>query len=198
MTRLIVVFGREPIPGRVKTRLARDIGEDRAAEIYTRLLEHTLTEATATGIGVVLSLAEPLTGRWTPPQGLQIEVQGEGDLGRRMAQSFRSHFALGAQRVLLIGSDCPGVTRAHLRNALDALSSAPVVLGPARDGGYWAIAQQAPGVDCFSGVPWSSERTLEITRERLGMLGVDWAEIETLDDVDTGGDLGLLDGMAEV
>jgi rSAM/selenodomain-associated transferase 1 len=198
MTRLIVVFGREPIPGRVKTRLASAVGEDRAAEIYTRLLEHTLTEATATGIGVVLSLAQAQTGQWKPPPGLQIEVQSEGDLGRRMGQSFRRHFTMDADQVLLIGSDCPGVTRDHLLKALEMLSSAPVVLGPAEDGGYWAIAQQAPGVDCFSGVPWSSDKTLEITRERLRMLGVEWAEIETLEDVDTVDDLGLLDQMAKV
>ena len=187
-----MVFGREPVPGRVKTRLARDIGAERAAAIYKTLLERTLAEAMATGIPVVLSLAEDLTGLWTPPGDLRIEVQSRGDLGGRMWEAFGRRFAEGVDRVLLIGSDCPGVTRVNLLKALEGLSVVPVVLGPAEDGGYWAIGQRAPGIDCFSGVPWSSGSTLQITRERLRRLDVEWAETETLADVDTVEDMGLL------
>ena len=82
-----MVFGREPIPGQVKTRLALDIGAERAAAIYTMLLEWTLAEAMATDIPVVLSLAGALTGRWMPPEGLRTEVQmaaiGPSVSGRR-------------------------------------------------------------------------------------------------------------------
>jgi len=191
MTRCIIVFGREPVPGRVKTRLVRDIGVQRATAIYTKLLERTLAEAVATGIPVVLSLAETLTGRWTPPGGISTEVQSPGNLGRRMWQSFQEHFTLGLDSVLLIGSDCPGLTRDELLNAFEVLSGVSVVLGPAEDGGYWAIGQRSPGVDCFTGVPWSSPETLRITRDRLRFMGVPWTEIETLADVDTVGDLKL-------
>lgn len=193
MNPCLVVFGREPVPGRVKTRLARDIGAERAAAVYTRLLEWTLIEAMATGIAVVLSLAEAQTGCWTPPEGPLVEVQGHGDLGQRMSEAFRRRFAEGADRVLLIGSDCPGVTRVHLLKAIEVLGDAAVVLGPSEDGGYWAIGQQAPGVDCFTGVPWSSSETLQATRDRLRLRHVDWAETETLADVDTAEDLSLLD-----
>ena len=192
MTACLVVFGREPVPGRVKTRLARSIGAERATAVYAALLERTLTEAVATGVPVVLSLAAAPTGAWTPPEGLVVETQGPGDLGQRMWEAFQRRFAEGRERVLLIGSDCPGVTRTHLVEALEALSEEPVVLGPARDGGYWAIGQRAPGTDCFSGVPWSSPETLAVTRERLRSLGAPWREMATLADVDTVADLSLL------
>lgn len=194
MRRCLVVFGREPVPGRVKTRLAREIGVERAAVVYAALLERTLAAAVATGVPVVLSLAEARRGTWAPPSGLRVEVQSHGDLGRRMLEAFSRRFAEGVDRVLLIGSDCPGVSRFRLLEALEVLSRAPVVVGPAVDGGYWAIGQRAPGVDCFSGVPWSSPETLRATRRRLRRLGVPWEEIETLADVDTVEDLERLDG----
>lgn len=194
----LVVFGREPIPGRVKTRLARDIGAERAAAVYMMMLERTLVEATATGLPVVLSLAEEQTGCWTPPEGLRVEVQECGDLGQRMSEAFRRRFAEGADRVLLVGSDCPGATRFRLLEAIEGLDGAPVVLGPSKDGGYWAIGQSSPGVDCFSGVPWSSSTTLQATKERLRLIDVNWTETETLADVDTSEDLGLLDTMKDV
>ena len=193
----LVIFGREPIPGRVKTRLARDIGAERAAAVYAMMLERTLVEAMATGIPVVLSLAEDLTGCWLPPDGPRVEVQADGDLGRRMLEAFRLRFAEGADRVLLIGSDCPGATRVHLLKAFEILSGVAVVLGPAEDGGYWAIGQRAPGVDCFSGVPWSSPGTLPATREKLRSGDVRWAETVTLADVDTAEDLDLLDAVVD-
>ncbi len=193
MTRCLVVFGREPVAGRVKTRLARGIGAERAAVVYAALLERTLAEAVATGVPVVLSLATEPTGSWTVPAGLRVEVQGDGDLGQRMWEAFSRRFVEGMERVLLIGSDCPGVTRYRLLEALEVLSQVPVVLGPAVDGGYWAVGQRAPGVDCFSGVPWSSPETLRATQQRLRRLGVPWEEIETLADVDTVEDLKRLD-----
>jgi len=189
---VIVVFGREPVPGRTKTRLARAIGAERAAAVSRALLERALTEAAATGVPVVLSLAAPLTGVWSPPGGVAVEVQCDGDLGRRMGDAFSRRFAAGAERVLLVGSDCPGTDAGRLGAALRLLDTHPVVLGPARDGGYWAIGQRAPGVDCFTGVPWSSPETLRATRERLRGLGVPWAETVTLADVDTVEDLERL------
>jgi len=193
MRACLVVFGREPVPGRVKTRLARAVGSGRAATVYRELLERTLAAALGTELPVVLSLASPLTGLWTPPAGLAVEVQGPGDLGIRMAEAFARRFAAGVDRVLLVGSDCPGVTSEHLLATVERLGRFPVVLGPARDGGYWAIGQRAPGTDCFAGVPWSSPRTLEATRDRLRALGVPWAETVTLADVDTVEDLELLE-----
>lgn len=185
----VVVFGRCPVPGAVKTRLASGIGAQAAAEVYAALLDHTLGTALATGHDVVLSLADERRSSWTPPPGLRVEVQGEGDLGSRLAETFDRRFVEGWSRVLVIGSDCAAITTDRLRGALDVLRRHPVVLGPATDGGYWAVGQRRPGVEMFSSVPWSSPRTLDRTRALLRALGVDWKELEELSDLDTVTDL---------
>lgn len=191
MSARVIVFGRQPIPGKVKTRLARDLGAEAAATVYRGLLEHCLAAATNTGWPVTLALAEPPIGPWTAPAAAAVEVQVAGDLGRRMAAAFAARFREGATRVLLIGSDLAALATRHLQQAAAALERAEVVLGAARDGGYWLVGQRAPGVDLFSGVPWSTSSTLEATRRRLTELGVAPAEVETLADIDTAADLAL-------
>lgn len=186
----IIVFGRVPAPGHVKTRLASAIGPDAAAEVYRALLDHALAEAIATGLPVTLALADSMRlGDWRAPNGARVEVQAEGDLGRRMRTAFERRFAAGAQAVVLVGSDLPAMSAALLREAIAALSRVPVVLGPAADGGYWLIGQQAPGLDLFSGVVWSAAETLAATRRRIGTLGIAHEEGSVQHDLDTVRDL---------
>lgn len=185
MSSCIVVFGREPIPGLVKTRLARAVGSETAAGIYRELLAWTVERAIATGKSVTLSLAAEPSPAWASAWNIPVETQPEGDLGTRMLETLSRRFQEGYDRALIIGSDCPGVGPHHLEAAIAALDHHRVVLGPARDGGYWLVGQRAPQTDCFSGVPWSSDRTLAATRQRLEELGVGWTELDQLDDVDT-------------
>jgi rSAM/selenodomain-associated transferase 1 len=185
----LVIFAREPLVGRVKTRLAGAIGHEAAAAIYAGLLDHTVATALEASPGAILSLAEPTESEWASGVGLVSETQGGGDLGRRMAECFQRRFTEGAARVVIIGSDNPCVTPEHLAAAFGALDEMAVVLGPADDGGYWIVGQRTPGVDLFSGIPWSSPETLAATRRRLETLGVAWRELETLSDIDTIDDL---------
>jgi hypothetical protein len=189
MSAEIVVFGREPVPGRVKTRLARAIGPEAAAGVYAVLLRHALDEAVGTGLSTTLALADPPSPAYRPPRGVRLAEQATGDLGARLAASFRDRFAAGADVVVLVGSDVARLTRHHLLEAVAACARVPVCLGPSLDGGYWLVAQRAPGVDLFTGVPWSVPGTLEATRAALRSLGVAWHELEELDDVDTMTDL---------
>jgi rSAM/selenodomain-associated transferase 1 len=197
MSAEIVVFGREPVPGRVKTRLARAIGAEAAAAIYAVLLRHTLDESLGTGLSVTLALAEPPSAAYRPPVGVRLAVQRPGTLGERMAAAFADRFAGGATVVVLVGSDVPRLARHHLLGAAAACTDVPVALGPSPDGGYWVVAQRAPGVDLFSGVPWSVPGTLEATRAGLRGLGVAWRELEQLDDLDTATDLARALGNSE-
>jgi rSAM/selenodomain-associated transferase 1 len=185
----LVVFARQPIPGTVKTRLAAAIGADASAEVYAYLLAHAVATAMMVDGGVILSLAEPADREWVSRFGAQNEVQGGGDLGRRMAECFRRRFSEGAVKVVIIGSDNACVAPEHLTAAFDALDEVAVVIGPAQDGGYWLVGQRSPGVDLFSDIPWSSPETLAATRLRLGTLGVAWRELENLPDIDTVDDL---------
>jgi rSAM/selenodomain-associated transferase 1 len=190
VTAVLVVFARQPVPGRVKTRLAAGIGPARAAAVYDVLLLHTIETARSTSVETIVSFAEPPDPTWTPaPAPDAHEVQGQGDLGDRMGECFRRRFDEGADRVVIIGSDNPWFRSEHVHRAFAALDDEPVVLGPARDGGYWLVGQRAPGFDLFTGVPWSSRDTLDATRDRLRTLGILWRELETLADIDTASDL---------
>jgi rSAM/selenodomain-associated transferase 1 len=143
----------------------------------------------ATGLPWSLSLAGPADPRWTGAMPVDAELQVEGDLGRRMHACLHRWFDDGAERVLIVGSDISGLASSHVLTALAALDGHEVVLGPSGDGGYWLMGQRAPGVDCFTGVPWSSPDTLAATRQRLEELGAAWHELEVLTDIDTLDDL---------
>ena len=184
----VVVFGREPAPGRVKTRLAAGIGGRAAARVYAVTLEQTLAVAVGSGARVVLSLAGPPSGAWVRGLDVLIELQDIGDLGDRMADAFSRRFAEGEERVMIVGSDCPYLATEHLRGAAVGLDDSDVVLGPASDGGYWLVAQRAPGVDLFSSIPWSSHNTLQRTQQRLDDIGASWSLLEELADIDTAED----------
>ena len=189
MTTRVVVFGREPVPGQVKTRLAVTQGDERAAAAYAFLLDHTIDAAISSGFETVLSLADPPSQRWAYGLRVPYQVQHGADLGSRMANAFADHFADGAERVVVVGSDCPGVQPRHLVAAAAALADAAVVLGPASDGGYWLVAQRRPGVDMFSEIRWSAPTTFAATRARLGALKASWVELDELRDIDTATDL---------
>jgi rSAM/selenodomain-associated transferase 1 len=190
----IVVFGRVPMAGSVKSRLAAAIGPEAAAEVYRLLLDHVLAEARAAGPAVVLALADaaPAGVGWRPPPGVEVEIQAGEDLGARMRTAFDRRFAAGADAVVLVGSDLPGLTAGVLADARAALERAPVALGPSDDGGYWLVGQRRPGHDLFSGVPWSSPDVLDVTRRRLLELGIGHAELPLLRDLDTLADLEAL------
>jgi rSAM/selenodomain-associated transferase 1 len=181
----VVVYGRQPIPGRVKTRLAASIGDEAAAAVYGALLVRSIQQAVLSGLHTVLALSEEPVAGWQPPTGLALELQRGADLGERLRDTFDRRFSEGWARVVIVGSDCPGMTAEHIRSAVATLERFPTVLGPAEDGGYWLIGQRPPGADLFSGIPWSTRAVMEETRTRLRSSGIGWSEIDRLADIDT-------------
>jgi len=109
----VVVYGREPVLGETKTRLARAVGSEAACAIYEAMLAHALLEARESDLESLLSLAAPLGSDWRPPLDVACEEQVAGDLGVRMRASFDASFEAGCDAVVLIGSDIPGCTRRH-------------------------------------------------------------------------------------
>jgi rSAM/selenodomain-associated transferase 1 len=192
MKACVVVFAREPIPGRVKSRLAAEIGADAAARVYSATLEHTLDAADTSGARAVLSLAEVPSGGWLRDVDAAIEIQRGDNLGDRLHDAFARRFVEGEDRVVVVGSDCPWLRGAHIARASAKLGGADVVLGPAADGGYWLVAQRPPGLALFARIPWSSPDTLTRTRKRIAALGGTWSELEELVDIDTVEDLELV------
>lgn len=193
----LMVFAREPIPGRVKTRLIPALGAEGAASLYRDLLKLALSAAAA-----VPDVRRELWCDGAPPRGgvcagLALEAgmvlrrQGDGDLGARMSLALtealkRTHGAV------LIGSDCPGYHADYLSAALAALTDHDAVLGPAADGGYVLIGLRRPAPSLFTGIPWGTDAVLEQTRAALTCLGWTWAELPTLSDLDRPEDLAQL------
>lgn len=189
---VLLVFAKAPRPGAVKTRLAADVGADRAARIYRAMGRGVLDGVRGGAYEAVVCYTPAGAGEevraWLGEGGMAFRPQADGDLGARMAEAFA--YALGrASRACVIGTDAPDVDGRRVEEALAALDAADVVLGPAVDGGYYLMALRAPARGLFEGIPWSTDRVLERTVERAGELGLTVHLLERLADVDRAADL---------
>jgi rSAM/selenodomain-associated transferase 1 len=190
MTRdVLVVFVKAPRPGAVKTRLIPSLGAGNAAAFYRVLAEESVrrTEPLAGEYDRLFFFAPDEAraemtawlgaGPWLPQQG--------SDLGARMAAAFETAFRGGARRVALIGTDVPGISRERVLEALSALESDIVVLGPAPDGGYYLVALARPRAELFDGIVWGTSGVLGATLARARALGLSVRLLEPLTDIDT-------------
>jgi len=188
--RHLVIMVKEPHPGRVKTRLGRDLGMVPAAWWFrhqTAALVRRLSRDPRwkTVLGVSPDREGATSRIW--PKNLPRWAQGRGDLGHRMGRIFRK-FPPGP--VVIIGADIPGITAGHIARAFKALGDHDAVLGPAPDGGYWLIGLKrgrAVPKTLFADVRWSSPTTMADTLRGLSLGRV--ALIDTLHDIDTAQDL---------
>lgn len=188
----LLVFARAPRPGTVKTRLARTIGDEAAAGLYRRMGRRIVASVEAVPARTVVCYdppnAEPEIRRWLGPSPRRYVPQGGGDLGARMSRMFDRAFT-DADRVVAIGTDAPATDAGRVARAIDALDTADVVIGPARDGGYYLIALRRPCPALFQGIRWGTGSVLAETCSKAEQLGlrVTWLDLES--DIDTAGDL---------
>jgi uncharacterized protein len=183
----LIIFVKAPRRGTVKTRLAASIGAAPALAVYRRLvavLREELKRLPNVELRYSPDDAASEIAAWLQPDW-RSTPQGAGDLGQRMNAAFAEHFAAGAERVVIVGSDCPDVSAADIRTAWAALRSNDVMLGPATDGGYWLIGLRAPQPELFAHMPWSRSTVLKQTLERARELGLSVGLLRELSDVDT-------------
>ncbi len=188
--RVLLVFAKAPVPGKVKTRLAEAIGEEEAAAIYRRLGQEVVDGVREGNYQTVIAFDPPDSAKevreWLGPNELVFVPQSEGNLGDRLTEAFRNAFA-DADTVCVIGTDAPGVNRALVERAfaeLERPGGAQVVVGPAMDGGYYLLALRRPVDTLFRDIPWSTDRVLERTLERIRRAGLSVALLEPLSDID--------------
>ncbi|RTQ52393.1 glycosyltransferase [Hymenobacter gummosus] len=190
MTEHLLIFARYPELGKVKTRLAAGLGAAAALEAYEQLLAHT--EAAVAPLAAARTLwlaAVPPAGAAPLWPGTAQQLQPTAaDLGQRIAHAFDAAFASGARRVVIIGTDCPGLSTAILEAAFRALHEHDVVLGPAADGGYYLLGLQQPQPTLFAGLQWSTDSVLRDTLALAARQGLTVAQLPTLRDVDTAED----------
>ncbi len=182
----LIVMVKQPVAGRVKTRLGRDIGMVPAAWWFRHQTKALLRRIEDPRWRIVLSVSpDRAVGFRFWPAHLLRRPQGRGDLGDRMARAMENPRG----PVVVIGGDIPGITKGHIASAFSQLGAAPSVIGPATDGGFWLVGlrhggRRYPGL--FEGVGWSRDTTL---RETLPTLPQPVATVATLDDIDTIDDL---------
>lgn len=189
MSSQLLIFIKNPVLGRVKTRLARTVGDAEALRIYRLLLEKTRLAALGALAERRLYYSDRIeTGdAWVDTDFKKFVQRGDG-LGARMAGAFRQAFADRADRAVIIGSDCPELGGALLKEAFSLLDRHDFVLGPTPDGGYYLLGMRAFEPSVFEGIAWSTESVRSATLEKIGALGKTCALLPEHSDVDTEAD----------
>ena len=185
----VLIFLKAPIPGWAKTRLAAGVGNDRAMQIYEKLVQRQLT-AIPEGWPVEVHFApaekEALMRAWSgEAAGRSFHPQVESELGQRLIHAGRGAVARGAESLFFIGGDCPELDGSVFQAASNALSGAEAVLGPTEDGGYYLLGMTELKPPLFEGIDWGTEKVADQTRAILRREARLWTELPALRDVDT-------------
>ena len=195
----LILFSRYPWPGRTKTRLIPRLGAEGAAALQRAMTAHTVRTAhgvaarsgPGTRVEVRYDGTTPSRMRQWLGKRLCFQAQGEGDLGQRIERAFRDAFAGGDRRVVVIGCDSPELDTQLLNRAFRALDQTDLVIGPARDGGYYLIGLKAPAAHLWRDIAWGTERVLAQTLKAAGQIGFRHSLLPELEDVDRPEDLGV-------
>ncbi|MBI4766168.1 MAG: TIGR04282 family arsenosugar biosynthesis glycosyltransferase [Deltaproteobacteria bacterium] len=193
----LILFTRYPVPGQVKTRLIPALGPEGSCNLHRLMTEKTLQQLREYSAFLSISLEvrfdggdEILMKAWLGPN-LNFRDQGPGDLGVRLERAFKEAFQSGIDRVVIVGSDCPGLTPEILQKAFDGLADQDLVLGPARDGGYYLIGLSRLLSPLFVDIPWGTEEVFNKTIEISNKFKLKPILLELLDDIDRPQDLPL-------
>lgn len=183
----IVIIAKEPVAGRVKTRLTPPYRPDQAAALAEAALRDSLRAVCATPASQRVLALDGLPGSWLPPGVVVIPQRGAG-LDERLAAAFSDVYRLRREAIVLIGMDTPQVTPALLGEAMEALERHDAVFGPAADGGFWLLGLREPDPSLLLGVPMSQPDTGKLQLDRLDRAGLSVRMLPELSDVDTAAD----------
>jgi rSAM/selenodomain-associated transferase 1 len=193
-TPLILLFTKEPVAGRVKSRLSAFLGVDVALELYRSFVLDMLTSIETSGIPLRVCYhppeAEAAVQQWLGDH-LAYQPQVGADVGERMEHAFRQVFAEGCPRAVLVGSDIPDLPPSAFSEAFRALDDHDAVIGPAQDGGYYLIGFRTNTFlpDIFRDIEWSTADVFSKTMQILDRAGWQvlqlplWRDVDTLDDL---------------
>ena len=206
----LVIFAKAPIPGQVKTRLCPPLTPDEAATMHGSFVLDTLerTKAAVSKFRLPIdrylacapSSALAFFRIMEERQAVRLLDQEGDDLGARMDGVFHTLFSRGYGRVVIAGTDVPSLPLETYHQAVQLLDRYDVVLGPALDGGYYLIGLKKVAPPLFRDIPWSTDRVLALTNEKVAMLGLsvgvlpEWRDVDTIDDLNILIDASQLDG----
>ena len=190
----VILFVKYPTPGRVKTRLAKQLGQKRAAEIYENFVVDILAVLEKLNVNLKIFFSPADTQQrfqsWLGKE-YSYTAQAGGDLGQKMKNAFQCVFADGFSRAVIIGSDSPDLPADFLDSSFTALDSHDAVIGPAADGGYYLIGFSGESFlpEAFDRICWSTDSvfwqtidTLKKHRRKVHLLP-QWYDVDTFEDL---------------
>jgi len=186
----LIIFIKNPVLGKAKTRLAATVGDNKALEVYHSLLNHTKNVAKAVNADRLLFYSDSIDNNdnWSL-DNFKKHLQSKGDLGEKMKQAFAYGFENDYDQLVIIGSDCGVLSSEHIENAFDHLNDSKVVIGPSEDGGYYLLGMRKYYYHLFENKPWSTDKLFKSTVAELEDKKIRFSLLEELYDIDTEEDL---------
>ena len=191
---MLIIFVKYPEPGKVKTRLAENIGLENAAKLYKKMAEDIIYNLSRLGDYTKIIFFDPPERRnevirWLKFNGLTFIEQKGNSLGEKMSNAFSHAFSVGADKAVVIGTDCPQITTQTIVKAFEKLEKSEVVIGPSYDGGYYLLGLRRLIPELFYDIDWSTNLVLDQTMKRLRYNDIKSEFLEMLRDVDNVQDL---------
>ena len=185
---VLIIFTRNPELGKCKTRLAKTVGDEAALNIYKYLLNHTATVSANAKADKYVFYSETIKkdDLWNLDV-FRKKLQYGYDLGARMENAFSELFQLGYEKIIIIGSDLLDLTTNHIEEAFQTLNNHDVVIGPAKDGGYYLLGMKTMIPNIFKNKDWGSSNVLNDTLNDIQ--NCTFTLLEELNDIDTFEDL---------
>ena len=189
MKKAIIIFVRNPELGKVKTRLAKEIGDAKALQVYTELLQHTHTITSHLDCDRFVFYTDVINENDLWNDGFEKKLQEGESLGDRMLLAFFELFQQGYSKIVIVGSDCPELTPFIIEDAFDKLDTSDVVIGPSTDGGYYLLGLTKLIPPLFATKQWSTGTVLADTINDIALLRKSYSLLTELSDIDTAQDL---------
>lgn len=194
MKEAIIIFVRNPELGKVKTRLAKEIGDELALQVYIKLLQHTHNCVSAMDCDRFVYYVDEITMNDLWENNLyHKKVQQGNNLGERMMLAFSQLFQQGYSKIIIIGTDCPGLTIHILKDAFKKLNETDIAIGPSTDGGYYLLGMKIVHPQLFQDIQWSTDTVLKVTQKIILSINKSATLLPELTDIDEAKDLEQFD-----
>lgn len=184
MDTALVIFVKNPVEGKVKTRLAKSIGDEKAVVIYKQLLQHTYIITKEMSIDKYVYYGDFVNNNDIWDENYKKALQQGADLGQRMENAFKEVLSVGYKKVLIIGSDCAQLTTDIINTAIEKLDESDIVIGPSLDGGYYLLGMKKITSQLFNGIEWSTNTVFSKSLEIAGNQHLKVTTVQKLSDVD--------------
>jgi uncharacterized protein len=186
---ILIIFYKNPVQGKVKTRLAATIGADKAFEVYKAMVERIHSISQKIEVDKIVYHSDQIIKDDIWNSLFKKEIQRGDDLGEKMMNAFKDVFGLGYSKAVLIGTDVPSLTEHILNDAFNKLDNNDIVIGPAYDGGYYLIGMKSIQTFLFQNIEWSTTKVLAQTISKIESHNLSYSLLPRLHDIDEEKDL---------